>query len=273
MAKPEDDGIPQGIGGTPLQGHHALVTGASRGIGAAIARTLAGLGADLTLIGRNIAPLEDVAGSLAREFSVQTVAAAADVSDADAVASAFAAAKDGIGPPDILVNNAGIAKSAPFLRTEAELWQEIIGVNLTGVYLCSRAALPDMNEAGFGRIVTVASTASLKGYAYVTAYTAAKHGVIGLTRALALETARSGVTVNAVCPGYTDTDIVRDSIANIVAKTGRSEEDALAALVAHNPQGRLVEPGEVAEAVAWLCLPSSAAITGQAIVVAGGEVM
>lgn len=259
--------------GTPLAGHHALVTGGGRGIGVAVAGTLARLGADVTIIGRNIGPLESAADSLAEKFRVRTVAAAADVTDEAAVAAAFAAALDGIGPPDILVNNAGSGKSAPFARTGTDLWREMIEVNLTGVFLCTRAALPAMIEGGFGRIVNIASTAGLKGYAYIAAYCAAKHGVIGLTRALALETARKGVTVNAVCPGYTDTDSVRDTIANIVAKTGRSEDEARAELVALNPQGRLIEPAEVADTVAWLCLPSSGSITGQAIPVAGGEVM
>jgi NAD(P)-dependent dehydrogenase (short-subunit alcohol dehydrogenase family) len=149
----------------------------------------------------------------------------------------------------------------------------MLAVNLTGTYLCTRAALPEMVARGTGRIVNVASTAGLVGYAYVAAYCAAKHGVVGLTRALALECAKSGVTVNAVCPGYTETDLIREAVAGIVHKTGRSEAEARAALVARNPQARMVQPAEVANAVLWLCLPGSEAITGQAIAVAGGEVM
>jgi 3-hydroxybutyrate dehydrogenase len=172
-----------------------------------------------------------------------------------------------------LVNNAGQAVSQRFDRTDAALWQSMLAVNLTGTFNCIQAALPAMLEAGWGRIVNVASTAGLIGYAYVSAYCAAKHGVVGLTRALALETARKGVTVNAVCPGYTETDIVRDAVQNIVAKTGMSNGEARAKLAERNPQGRLVQPDEVAHAVLLLCMPAASAINGQAIAVDGGEVM
>ena len=195
------------------------------------------------------------------------------MTDAQALARAFRDAAAAFGPVQILVNNAGNARSAPFLRTDAQLWREMLEVNLTGTYLCCREALPGMLEADYGRIVNVASTAGLVGYPYVSAYCAAKHGVIGLTRALASETARSHVTVNAVCPGYTDTDMVREAISNIVSKTGKSEAEARAALTQRNPQQRLVRPEEVANAVLWLCLPGSDAVTGQAIRVCGGEVM
>jgi len=177
------------------------------------------------------------------------------------------------GRIDMLINNAGQAASAPFLQTDAALWQQMLDVNLSGSFHCIGQVLPAMLEAGWGRIVNIASTAGLKGYSYVAAYCAAKHGVIGLTRALALELATKGVTVNAVCPGYTETGIVETAIANIVAKTGRSPEQAKAALAAANPQQRLVQPDEVAQAVAWLCAPASSAMTGQAIAVAGGEIM
>ena len=265
---------PQGrLQGSPLAGQHALVTGATRGIGAAIADSLGGLGADLTLIGRDRTLLDERAGHIAGECGVKVHVETADVSDSDAVGKAFESAVAANGPITILVNNAGSGKSAPFHKMERELWDSMIAVNLTGTFICTQAALPGMLDAGYGRIVNIASTAGLKGYGYVSAYCAAKHAVVGLTRSLALETAKKGVTVNAVCPGYTETDLVRETIDNIVAKTGRSVEDATAELAASNPQGRLVQPWEVAETVAWLALPASASITGQAIPVAGGEVM
>lgn len=257
-----------------LAGRHALVTGGGRGIGAAIARRLLADGASVTLLGRDAGTLQATVQTL-REHAPGAVVSfvTADIADADSVSRAFAAAAEQAGPVSMLVNNAGQAHSAPFLKTDAALWQRMLDVNLTGTFLCTQAALPAMLDAGWGRIVNVASTAGLIGYGYVSAYCAAKHGVIGLTRALALETAAKGVTVNAVCPGYTETDIVRDAVANIVGKTGRTEAEARAELAARNPQRRLVQPEEVADAVAWLCQPSAAAITGQAIPVAGGEVM
>ncbi|WP_448188067.1 SDR family NAD(P)-dependent oxidoreductase [Azospirillum sp. sgz301742] len=250
-----------------LTGRHALVTGAGRGIGAAVARALAAEGARLTLLGRTREPLECLAAELGAALVL------ADVTDDAALARAFIEAGTEAGPVDILINNAGTAVTAPFGKTDRALWDSMLAVNLTSVFACCRLALPGMVGRGWGRIVTVASTAGLRGYAYCSAYAAAKHGVIGLTRTLALETARQGVTVNAVCPGFTDTDMTAASLERIRAKTGRSPDEALAELTRTNPQGRLVRPEEVADAVAWLCRPAAASVTGQAIAVAGGEVM
>jgi len=252
-----------------LEGRHVVVTGAARGIGAAIARSLAAEGARLSLMGRRREPLQQLADTLPGEHAVVV----ADVADAESVAAAFAQARAALGPVAILVNNAGQAESAPFHKTSLDLWQRMLAVNLTGSFLCAQAALPDMLQARWGRIINIASTAGQRGYPYVSAYVAAKHGVVGLTRSLALEVARKGVTVNAVCPGYTETDILRESIANVVAKTGRSEEEAMAEFAAGNPQQRIVQPDEVADAVRWLCGEAAGSINGQSISVSGGEVM
>jgi NAD(P)-dependent dehydrogenase (short-subunit alcohol dehydrogenase family) len=257
----------------PLAGRHAIVTGAGRGIGAAIADRLAALGAGITVVGRTAKTLESACAALEAAHGVPTSIAIADVTDEAAVGSAVAAASRALGAPAILVNNAGAAESAPFKRTDPALWRRMIDVNLTGVYLCTHAVLPLMIEAGYGRIVSVASTAGLTGYRYVTAYCAAKHGVVGLTRALALECAKTGVTINAVCPSYVEGEMIDAAIDNIVAKTGCTREAAYAQLAAGNPQGRLVKPAEVASAVAWLVMPEQASMTGQAIAIAGGEVL
>lgn len=253
----------------PLAGRHALVTGGGRGIGAAIAEALARAGARVTITGRDEGRLRETAADINANVFVRAM----DVSDRAAVAQAFAAARQVHGAIDVLVNNAGQAQSAPLLRTDSALFERMLSVNVLGTYNCVHEALPDMLAGNFGRIVNIASTAGLSGYAYCTAYCAAKHAVVGFTRALAMETARKNVTVNAVCPGFTDTDIVREAVTNIRSKTGRSEAEAIASLVEKNPQQRLVAPAEVAGAVLWLCAPGSESITGQSIAVAGGEVM
>lgn len=239
-------------------GRHALVTGGGQGIGAAIARALTEAGADVTVLGRTRASLERmVADGHAARFLV------ADVTEAPPE----------LGPVDILVNNAGAVETAPFAKLDRALWDRAIAVNLTSVYTLTQAVLPGMVERGRGRVVNVASTAGLVGYPRVAAYVAAKHGVVGLTRALALEFAKTGVTVNAVCPGYTETELMAVSMRELMAKTGRTEAEARAAYARANPQGRLVTPEEVAAAVLFLVGPNSDALTGQAIAVAGGEVM
>ena len=252
-----------------LKDKHAVVTGASRGIGAAISRSLAAEGTRVSLLARDAATLGAVAQELGPE---RALAVTADVADAASVAQAFETARHRFGPVHILINNAGQAASAKFTDTDTELWNRILGVNLTGTYLCARAAVADMLQAGFGRIVNIASIAGLRGAAYLSAYVTSKHAVVGLTRALALEYATRNITVNAVCPGYVDTDIVKNAVANISRKTGRSEAEARATLVATNPQGRLVTSEEVAHATVWLCQPGADSVTGQSIVLAGGEV-
>jgi NAD(P)-dependent dehydrogenase (short-subunit alcohol dehydrogenase family) len=256
----------------PFARHHAVVTGGGRGIGAAIAEALAHLGASVSLIGRNFELLQATADRIIKEHGVKVATASADVADEAAVQKAISTLRNALGAPTILINNAGVALSAPFLKSDAGFWRKVLDVDLMGAVYCTRAVLPAMLESKWGRVINIASTAGVKGYAYITTYCAAKHAMIGLTRALAMETARTGVTVNAVCPGYTDTDMTAQSIANITKKTGRSREEAMASLVAHNPQGRLIQPAEVADAVVWLCGDNAASVTGQSIIIAGGEI-
>ena len=249
----------------PLKDRHAVVTGAGSGVGAATARRLGALGCAVTLIGRDRAKLKRTASGLANAWI-----APADITDEKALRAALNKGRSHFGPVAILVNNAGVAPSAPFLKTSRETLDAVMAVNLTGAFLASQFALPDMLLAGWGRIVNVASTAALEGFPYVSAYVASKHALLGLTRALALETGRKGVTVNAVCPGFVDTDIVARSVEIIVARTGRSPEQTRAELAAANPDGRLLSPEEVAEAIARLCLDQSSAINGAAVPVPGG---
>jgi 3-hydroxybutyrate dehydrogenase len=245
---------------------HALVTGGARGIGLAIASALTEAGATVTILGRDRNRLDQAVASGAANF-----AGVADVADQAAVTAAISEAARR-QPIDILIANAGIAESAPFAKSDAALFRRMMDVNFMGVVHAAQAALPSMKTRPSGRIVAVASTAGLKGYAYVSAYSAAKHAVIGLVRSLALELAGSNITVNAVCPGFTETDLLAGSIDNIMSKTGRSREQAVAELARHNPQGRLIKPSEVADTVLWLCGEGAASITGQAIAIAGGEV-
>jgi len=254
----------------PLAGMHAAITGGGRGIGRAIAQRLAAMGASLSLLGRDAERLEHAAKALAPARCTTHVC---DVGDPVAVGACFEAIAGDDAGLAILVNNAGVVQSAPFEDTSSALWYDMLRVNLTGAYHCIRAALPLLRAAPMARIVNVASTAGLVGYPYVAAYCAAKHGVVGLTRALAIELAQTPITVNAVCPGYTDTDLMTESIATIVRKTHRNERDVRALFAQRNPQQRVLAPEEVASTVAWLCLPESQSITGQAIAVCGGEVM
>lgn len=264
-----------------MTARHALITGAGSGIGAAIALTLAQAGCRLTLCGRSQEKLQAQAENLrAHVPDLAVLIAPMDVADASSVEAAVQQAQARLGPVNILVNNAGQASSQPFAKTDAALWQQMLSVNLTGTYHCIQAVLPGMLEAASaagggtpGRIVNIASTAGLKGYAYVSAYVAAKHGVVGLTKALALELARKGVTVNAICPGYTETEIVHEAVHTIMQQTGKIEAEAYQALAASNPQQRLVQPHEVAQSVWWLCAEGSDAINGQAIAIDGGELV
>jgi NAD(P)-dependent dehydrogenase (short-subunit alcohol dehydrogenase family) len=244
-----------------LAGKRALVTGGGTGIGAAIAVALADAGAEVTICGRRKEPLDAIARS--RETIHAEIA---DVTDQKFITGLYSN-----GHFDVVVANAGGAQSTPAEKISADLWANMLNVNLSGAFFSVQPALSGMRERHWGRIIFIASTAGLKPYAYIAPYVAAKHGVIGLMRALALETAKQGITVNAVCPGYTETPLLEKAVQRIKATTKRSEDDARAVLAANNPQGRITQPQEVADAVLWLCAEGSAGITGQAISVSGGE--
>jgi NAD(P)-dependent dehydrogenase (short-subunit alcohol dehydrogenase family) len=250
-----------------LKGHHAVVTGGGRGIGRAVAHALVQAGAAVTVLGRTEASLRDtVAKGDAGGFAV------ADVTDPKSVEQAMARAAEARGPVSILVANAGNAETAPFAKSSPDLFRRMFEVNTLGTVHSIQAVLGGMVARGFGRIVVMASTAGLKGYGYASAYTVAKHAVVGLVRALAAETVRTGVTVNAVCPGYTDTDLIDVSLQRIIETTGRSRDEALAGMLKGTPLGRLIKPEEVAATVLYLCLPEAAAVTGTALPIAGGEI-
>ncbi|MCR4266975.1 SDR family NAD(P)-dependent oxidoreductase [Nitratireductor sp. ZSWI3] len=245
---------------------HALVTGGGSGVGEAIALALAEAGIDVTVCGRRAEPLEKVSAGHARIHAMT-----ADVTDEASVKALYETAEAERGPFDIVIANAGIASSAPAHRTTLEDWNRIVDVNLTGAFLTVKPALQPMAKRGSGRIVFIASVAGLRGYAYVAPYVASKHGVIGLMRALSVELVKTGVTVNAICPGYVETEMLEESIARVVEKTGRSREEARKGFIEANPHGRLIKPREVAAAALWLVSPEAASVTGQSISISGGE--
>ncbi|MEX2178785.1 MAG: SDR family NAD(P)-dependent oxidoreductase [Gemmatimonadaceae bacterium] len=251
-----------------LEERHAIVTGGGRGIGAEIAAALVAAGARVTIMGRNQAILE----KRARELGASAAAVPCDVSDDASVRSAFARARETFGEPLVLVNNAGQAKSEKFLDTTRDVWDRMLAVNLTSVYLCTREALPAMIAARNGRIVNIASTAGVTGASRMSAYAAAKHGVVGVTKSLALETVTFGITVNAVCPGYTDTDMTEQGVQELMTAKQISRDEARAMITRAIPRGAMTTPREVASAVLWLCTPEASGVTGQALVVAGGEI-
>jgi NAD(P)-dependent dehydrogenase (short-subunit alcohol dehydrogenase family) len=254
-----------------LLGKHAIVTGGNRGIGAAIASALAGAGATVTIMGRDSARLNETAHDIAQKHNLPVTTIECDVSDEESVTRAFAAAQEAHGTPYILVNNAGQAEGARLADTTLELWNRLLAVNLTGTFLCTKQVLDGMTAAGGGRVINIASTAGLRGASRISAYCASKHGVIGFTRAIAAEVARTGVTVNAVCPSYTESEMTDRTLSAIADRRSTTTAGAREILERAIPIGRLIRPDEVAAAVLYLCSPAAAAITGHAIAVDGGE--
>lgn len=254
-----------------LKSSHVLITGAGKGIGRAIALEMSQHASKLTLIGRNEKNLKEVQSLVEKNCTVQILEC--DITIEKSVQATFAKAVSSFGPIAVLVNNAGQAQSASFQKTTLANLRAMLDVNLNGAFLCIQAVIEEMLKLKYARVINIASTAAQKGYPYVSAYVAAKHGVLGLTRSLALEFAKSRITFNAICPGFADTDIVSESLKTITAKTNISREDALQELVKNNPQLRLIAPDEVAQQVLWLCHDLSQSINGQALSIAGGEVM
>jgi NAD(P)-dependent dehydrogenase (short-subunit alcohol dehydrogenase family) len=250
-----------------LAGRHAFITGGGTGIAAATARALVGQGATVTVAGIDVASLQALARDNDRIHWREM-----DVTDEDAVAAAMSAAEEMLGPIDILVANAGIAETAPIRSTSLEFWRRMQAVNVEGVLICMRLVIDAMAARGWGRIVTISSIAGLKGYAYLGAYSASKHAVIGFTKCASEEVLGKGVTVNAICPGYADTPIVQDHIERTMARAKMTREEATRFLASTNRSGRLLDPDEIAAAILWLCGPGSDAVTGQAIAVSGGQV-
>lgn len=252
-----------------LKDEHAIVTGAGRGIGQAIARTLASLGCNVTLVGRKREGLEFTASEIRLKYGVRTAIACLDVAREEEVKKGLNEAIRSLGSPAILINNAGAAESSPIHSMSTDLWERMISVNLTGIFYCTREVVPYMRTAKQGRIVNISSTAGIRGYKYVSAYCAAKHGVVGFTKSLAIELKSSGITVNAVCPGFADTGLFQKSVDEVVQKTNRTREQIVKEFLADAPGGRLVQPQEVADKVAWFCEKAQSGVTGEAVVIEG----